>query len=482
RKTGATAKEMLLLAAAEKWKAAKTDCYAKDGYIHHQPSGNKLSYGELVAAASKLPVPSQPTLKDPSKFNILGKNAQRPDIPLKVSGKAVFGIDAEVPGMVYASIARCPVFGAKLVSFTDTDAKKLSGVSAVMKVKRIYGKYTYEGVAVVANSYWAALQGKKALKIDWDYGDKKAFDSTKWEAELRNKAKEEGIVVHTKGNFEEAFEAAPVKMEAMYETPMVSHSPMEPMNCTAKFEKNQLEVWVSIQGPDIIKRELSKVLDIPKDNIKVNVLFNGGGFGRRLYTDFVVEAAFIAKEIGKPVKVIWTREEDTQLGPFRPQTFSAMKAALNANGEVAAFQHKVIAPSLRASGNPQFDKTKADGTMVEGISEQQYQFGTMKNAYVYVDSHIPFAAWRSVTSSTLAFAHECFIDELAAKAGKDAMDYRIQLMKKDSDAQKVLIKLKNFANWEKPLPAGWGRGIAQYEFFAGLAAFVVEVSKQKEGG
>ncbi|GAC1529249.1 MAG: xanthine dehydrogenase family protein molybdopterin-binding subunit [Sediminibacterium sp.] len=483
RKTGAAAREMLVKAAGQQWNVPVEECYAANASVFHKPSGKSLSYGELVEAASKLEVPQNPVLKKPEDFKILGKSIQRPDIPLKVSGKAVFGIDAVVPGMVYASVERCQVLGSKLVSYDDKEALKIKGVLQVVKAERIMGKNRYEGIAVVADNYWAALQGRKALKVQWDYQGHDSFNSKDYEQGLKGLAKTDGITVHDTGNFDKAFSDAPVKTEAFYETPILAHATMEPMNCTVQWlnDGKNAEVWVSAQGPDSIKNEISKAHGIPADDIKVNILFNGGGFGRRLSSDYAVEAAGIAKAVGKPVKVIWTREDDIQLGPFRPMTFSAMKGALSADGKVLAFQHKVISPSISATQNSRYDTTQADNGMVEGISDQKYEFPNMKNAYVFSAIHVPMAPWRSVTSSTLAFAHECFIDELAVKAKKDPLLFRLELLTKESDTKKVLTKLRAFSNWDKPLPTGWGRGVAQYEFFAGLAANVVEVSKQKNG-
>jgi hypothetical protein len=271
-------------------------------------------------------------------------------------------------------------------------------------------------------------------------------------------------------------------VEAFYETPMVSHSPIEPMNALAKWTGDEnVEIWASTQVPRDVVTSFAKEYKIPEENVKVNVLFNGGGFGRRLYPDYIHEAVQIAKKVGKPVKVIWTREDDTKAGPFRPMTFSAMKAGLGADGKPLAFQHKVIAPSMMESDNGTFERNKEDGYMTEAISDQKYEIPNMGNAYVYSSLHIPIAAWRAVTSTTLAFAHECFMDELAVKAGKDPMTYRLELAKKDSDLFRILTKLKEVSKWDQPLPAGSSRGVAQYEFFAGHAGFVVEVSKKDKG-
>lgn len=482
RKLGAAAKEMLIKAAATQWKVPEAECYAEKGEVIHKPSGKKLGYGELAAAASKLPVPEKPKMKDPKDFKMLGKPSPRPDIPLKVNGTAVFGIDATVDGMVYASVEHCPVFRGKLVSLDDSEAKKIKGVIAVEKITRIVQSHRLDAVAVVADSFWTALQARKALKITWDYQGYDKFNSTAYDQTLRDLANKPGVPVKPTGDFAKAFASAPTKVEAFYETPMVSHSPIEPMNALAKWTGDQnVEIWASTQVPRGVVQEMSKEYKIPEENVKVNVLFNGGGFGRRLYPDYIHEAIQLAKKVGKPVKVLWTREDDTKAGPFRPMTFSAMKAGLGADGKPVAFQHKVISPSMTESDNGTFDRTKEDGNMTEAISDQKYEIPNMGNAYVYSSLHIPIAAWRAVTSTTLAFAHECFMDELAVKAGKDPMAYRLDIAKKDSDLFRILTKLKEVSGWDKALPAGSGRGVAQYEFFAGHAGFVVEVSKKDKG-
>lgn len=480
RKVGASAREMLIKAASQEWNVPVEECFAENANIVHQPTGKKLGYGELAEAASKIEVSQSPKLKDPKDFKILGKSSPRPDVPLKVNGRAQFGIDASVPGMVYASIERCPVFGSKLISYDATATKKVKGVIAVETCERIHGVYRSEGVAVIAENYWAAVQGRKALIVKWDNQGNENFNSKTYEQSLRDAAKEEGAVDHQQGDFDKAFAEAPVKLEAFYETPVVSHSPIEPMNCLANWhDGDKLEIWTSTQVPGNIVTEFSKTYGVIPENLKVNTLFNGGGFGRRLYPDYVHEAVQLTKKIGKPVKTIWTREDDTKQGPFRPMTYSAMKGALDAKGKAIAFQHKVIAPTLDMKKD--YDKTKTNGTMTEGISEQKYEIEHMKNLYVHHYLHTPLAAWRAVTSTTLAFSHECFIDEMAVAAKKDPLAFRLEMLTKESDTKNVLNKLKEVSQWNKPLPAGWGRGVAQYEFFAGLGGYVIEVSKKGTG-
>jgi isoquinoline 1-oxidoreductase beta subunit len=484
RKVGAAAREMLRTAASRQWNVPVQECIAADASIIHQPTGKKLGYGALVAVAATLAVPENPPLKDPAAFKILGKSMPRLDIPLKVNGRAVYGIDMELPGMVYASVERSPVFGSKLISYDDTATLQIKGVIRTVKAERVIGKNHYEGVAVIADNYWAALKGRKALKVTWDHQGFDTFSSTAFEQQLRDLAKNDGLPLdNNQGDFDAVMAAATHTLEALYETPIVAHAPMEPMNCLAHWQDgDKLDLWTSIQGADIIMDELPDVLGIPRENITPHISFVGGGFGRRLLADFAGEAARLSKATGKPVKVVWTREDDIQLGPFRPMTFSAMRGAVSADGKAIALQHKVIAPSIAATQDAKYDRTKVDSTMTEGINKQAYEIPNTKNAYVFVDTHIPLQYWRSVTSSTLAFAHECFIDELAAAAGKDPLDFRLAMLTKDSDTKRVLTKLRELSHWDRPLPKGWGRGIAQYEFFAGLAANVVEVSTKKDGG
>jgi isoquinoline 1-oxidoreductase beta subunit len=483
RKVGASAREMLIKAASDQWTVPVAECVAENATIIHKPSGRKLTYGQLAETAAKLPVPKEPKLKDPAQFTMLGKPMPRPDVPLKVTGQATFGIDSKVPNMVYASIERSPILGSKLVSFDAAQALKIKGVKQAVKVERVVGKNHYQGVAVIADNYWAALQGRKALKVTWDHQGYDTFNSVDFEKQLRDLAKSDGVIGHNTGDFDKTFAESPNQLEAFYETPILSHSTMEPMNALAHYQPDgKVTLWLSTQGGDLTRQEVARVLGVPMDNVTVHVQFNGGGFGRRITQDFASEAAMLSKTIGKPVKVIWTREDDTQLGPFRPMTFSAMRGALSADGKAVALQHKVIAPSIDATMNETYDKTKPDGTMLEGTNEQKYDIPNLNTRYVHADIHIPMTYWRSVTSSTLAFAHECFLDEMAHKAGQDPMAFRLSMLSKDSDTKRVLEKLKEVSGWDTPLPAGKGRGVAQWDFFAGLAGQVVEVSKTKDGG
>lgn len=483
RTVGASAREMLVGAAAKNWGVPAAECRAEAGMVIHTPTNRRVSYGDLAETAAAMEVPKKPQLKDPKDFKIIGKRAPRPDVPLKVKGQAVYGIDVEVPGMVYASIEHGTVFGSVLKAYNITETLAVKGVQRVLPIERTMGVYTTTGLAVIADNYWAALKGRRALQMTWDHQGNDQFNSAAYAEKLRQLGQTPGVVEKSQGNFETAFAGAATRMEAFYETPIVSHSPMEPMNCVAYWKKdNQLEIWVSTQVPADVVAEFSKEHGIPAENVKVHVTFNGGGFGRRLFNDCIGEAIRISKYINKPVKLIWTREDDTQLGPFRPMTFSAFKAGLDANGKLVAFQHKVISPSIDAALRPNYDKSKADETMMEGVSVQQYQIEHVENRYVHADFHIPLGYWRAVTSTTLAFSHECFIDELAVKAGMDPLAYRLGMVPVGSDTQRLLEKLKAVSHWGSSLPKGWGRGMAQWSFFAGHCAQVVEVSRRSDGG
>ena len=480
RKIGAAAKAVFITAASTRWQVDESTCYAENGKIIHKPSNKSLTYGELVEEASKLELPKDPKLKDPKDFKILGKVSKRPDIPLKTSGKAVFGIDVMLPDMLYATVERCPVLGGTLKSFDAGEALKVPGVEKVVETERIVGKHHFTGVAVIANSYWNAMQGRKKLKIEWDTKGYESFNSKDYENNLRKLASQEGIIDKNIGAIDMVKISPQNTIEAFYETPMIAHHTLEPMNCVAQVQGDKAEVWTSTQVPSTIvgggPNDVPKLAGFASENVKLHSMFIGGGFGRRLYPDYIVEALNVAKHTDKPVKVIWSREDTTTQGPFRPMTFSQLSGSFSDDGKLVAFTHKVISPSYQESVRKDFDKTKVDGTMVEGIAEQDYEISNIKTSYVRADYHVPVAAWRSVTSSTLAFAHECFIDELAVKAGKDPFDFRVELLSKPSDTKRVFEKLRELSGWDQPLPKNKGRGVAQWKFFAGQCAQVVEVS------
>jgi isoquinoline 1-oxidoreductase beta subunit len=484
RKIGASAREVFIEAASLQWKVDAGSCYAENGKVFHKPTNRSLTYGELVVKASKLDLSKEPKLKDPKDFKILGKMASRPDVPLKTCGKAEFGIDVRLPGMLYASVERCPVIGGTLKSFDATEALKIAGVKKIGSVERVIGKYHSVGVAVIANSYWTALNARKKLKIEWDTASFETFNTSAYEDSLRTLVNQEGLLDKNIGSIDTLNLKPQNTIEAFYETPMQAHHTLETLNCVAQVRGNKVEIWTSTQVPSSVtgtgETDLHKYIGIPPENIQLHNKFIGGGFGRRLYIDFIVEAVNIAKLTDKPVKLIWSREDATEQGPFRPMTFSQLKGGFSDDGKLLAFQHKVISPSLQEARDGIFDKTKVDSAMVEGIGVQAYEFPNLKTSYVRADFHVPVASWRSVTSSTVAFPPECFLDELAYKANKDPMEFRLELLSNPSDTKRVLLKLKEMSHWDEPLPKGKGRGVAQWEFFAGLGGQVVEVTYRPE--
>jgi len=480
RKIGASAKAVFIAAACRKWSAKEDDCYASNGKIFHKPTNRLYTYGALIEEASAIEIPKEPKLKDPKDFTIIGKQKHRSDVPLKTNGAAVFGIDMKVPGMLYATIERCPIICGTVKSFDQDETLKMPGVQKVVEVERIMGIYHSVGVAVIADSYWNAIQARKKLKIEWDTKGYENFNTTDYENHLRTLAREDGLIDKNIGDVNTVNLSSQNIIEAFYETPMVAHHALEPMNCVAEVRDDKVEIWTSSQVNSTITgsgaNDLHNFIGFSPDNIKLHAAFVGGGFGRRLNIDYIIEAVNIAKQINRPVKLIWSREDTTQYGPYRPMTFSQLKGGIDSDGRLVMFQHKVISPSYSEAMRPGFDIKTVDGTMVEGIGEQAYEIPNLQTSYVRAEFHVPVAAWRSVTSSTLAFAHECFMDELAHKAGKDPLEFRLSLLTRDSDLKKVLLKLKECSDWDKPLPKNKARGMAQWEFFAGLCAQAVEVT------
>ncbi len=480
RKVGAAAKAVFTTAASTKWQVDEADCYAENGRIIHRPTKKSAAYGDLLEEASKIELSKEPRLKDPKDFKIVGKQAHRPDVPMKTNGTAIFGTDVQLPGMVYATVERCPVIGGTLKSFDPAEALKVPGVLKIAEVERIVGIYSYIGVAVIANSYWTALQGREKLKIEWDTKGYETYNSVDYDQYLRKQAGEEGMIDKNIGDVKSVKTSPQNTVEAFYETPVIAHHTLEPMVCVAQVTGDKVEIWSSNQVPNLLTgsgaNDLPALTGFKPENVKYHNMFIGGGFGRRLYYDYIVEAVNVAKLIDKPVKTLWTREDCVKKGPWRMMTFSKMSGAISDGGNLLAFQHKVIGPNFHESLFKTFDKTRLDPSMVEGIGSQDYEIPNLKTSYVKTESHIPGAAFRSVVSSTICFPHECFIDEMAYKAGKDPMDFRLNMVADTSDTKKLLQKLKEVSNWNQPLPKHKGRGVAQWKFFGCQCGYVVEVS------
>lgn len=478
-KLGATAREMLVEAAAKKWGATKSECYAQNGFVIHKGSGKKFGYGELVSDASKLEPPKEVALKNPKDYTIIRKPLRRQDTPMKTNGAAIFGLDKKLPGMLYAVVERSPRFVGKVKSFDDAATRKVPGVRHVVKVSRDVFGNMLEGVAVVADNTWAAMEGRKVLRIEWD-DTGFPYHSTE---QLYNKMKEQlkGDVssFRTQGNFNAAYAKADKKLEALYETPYESHSNMEPLNCIANVTDDRCEIWGPIQAPDWIQGSLAGHLGLPMDKVTINMTFLGGGLGRKAFTDYPYEAAMLSKAIKAPVQVVWTREDDMTAGPFRPGMVYQLKGGLSKNGKITAMETKAAGQDM-GTQEPGADKSNYMGDVVEGLLED-YMKSIPHNAFgsAPLDSPIPVMWWRSVYASTNGFAYESFMDEMALAAGKDPMDFRREHLY-NSRYHSLISKLEEVSGWKKR-GKNEGYGVAITECFASTVGEVVKVSKKPDG-
>ncbi len=483
RKAGAAARELLIKAAAEKWKVPAGECYAESGKIHHKPTGRSFGYGELSDLAATFEVPANPALKKPEDFKILGKYNPRLDVPDRVSGKAVYGIDIEVPDMVYARMVHSPGIHDSLVGFDDTETRKIKGVLDVFRSERAMPHTKTDAVAVVAANYWAAHKGAMALKVEWQKSnDLKLQNSADYFAEMYREAGGTGINHEETGDFDAIFKNSDNKLEAIYETPFLAHAPIEPENATVHVKDDgTVEIWAPVQGPDGTLSDVSRYLGIPPEKIKVNVTLLGGAFGRKAYLDFVLEACDISRKIKKPVKLIWSREDDISQGPYRPAMLSKMRGVLSPQGAPEALHHHAIGESIMGQVFRGLKPTQADPWLGEELSQKNhnYAFPVHKMSYTRVKTSIPIVWWRSVYASNFGWGQECFVDELAHKAGKDPIQFRLGLLGDAPRFRNVLETLAEKAAWDKPLPAGKARGIAVFRSFDSISAACIFVSKNE---
>lgn len=499
RRAGAAAREMLISAAAARWNVNTNTCVAKDGGVMHGSRNNFLTYGELVNDAAKLPIPNLNTvpLKNSDDFTIVGKATPRFEGAAKTNGKAKFGLDSRVPGMQYAVVARCPIFGAKLKSFDATKAKTVAGVRDVFAIDPVgEGAFSTGGVAVVADNSWAAIQGRNALKIEWDNGPHATESSQTLHKQFLDNAAKPGKVIRNDGDADAAVASASRKVDATYEFPFAAHATMEPMNCTVHIRPDSAEAWVPTQAPQWAQDVIAGVSKLPKDKIKVNTTLMGGGFGRRYMADFVMEAAQISKQTGRPVQVLWTREDDMQHDFYRPASYHHFSGAIDDEGNIAAWKHFQTSTSIEAMWSPK-GKEAPEKSEFATAAFIPYQTPNYRIEYALAESGVPRAWWRSVEHSTSGFVVECFVDELAAAAGTDPLEFRLRSIGSDrkipdfTDPKegkpldtvrlKGVLKLASEkAGWGSPLPKGVARGIAAYYSFNTYTAAVAEVS-MKDG-
>ncbi len=479
RKSAASVREMLVMAAAQKWGVPPATCRASGGSVFHPTSRRTAKYGELLADAARITPPANPKLKDPKDFKFIGKPVKRLDTASKVNGTGIFGIDVVVPGMLHATIFRSPVFGGMVKSVDDAAAKAVKGVRHIVPVGY--------GVGVVADSYWAAKKGRDALKVVWNEG---AMANVSSESIYRDyaAAADSGKRIEAKkiGDVGAAKAKAAKTMEAVYYAPFLAHATMEPMNATADVRPESCEIWSGIQGQLIIQNVVAKTLGIPQEKVTVNTTLLGGGFGRRIGIDYVMDAVALSKAVGRPVKVVWTREDDMQNDFYRPATYNKMSAGLDAAGKPVFWDQQIVNSSIIAPLAPiffgaPFGENQLDDSSVEGASNLPYDVQNLQVDWIRKESGVPVGFWRSVGSSHTAFSTECFLDEMALAAKKDPLEFRLSLLAKHPRHAGVLKLAAEKAGWSKPAPKGIFRGLAVHESFGSYVAQVAEISVGKDG-
>lgn len=474
RQAGAVCRTLLINAAAQTWKVDPTSCVAKAGVVYHEATSRKAGYGELVKVASTLPVPASVVLKDPKDFKLIGTSAKRLDTPDKVNGLAKFGIDVQLENLKFAVIATSPVFGGKLLSVDDSKALKMPGVLQVVKVDN--------AVAVIGVHTWAAKRGLAALEIEWDEGKSAQVSTSDLVNDLREAAKKPGAVAKKEGNATKAYKTAKQTHSVVYEQPFLAHATMEPMNCTVEVSASGCDVWVGTQIPTFAQGMAAKTLGIPVEKVRLHNFLIGGGFGRRLEFDGVVQAVKIAQHVNGPVKVIWTREEDIQHDMFRPYYYDQISAGLDDNGKPVAWSHRIVGSSIMARFAPPAVKNGVDPDAVEVSAEPPYALPNLYVDYVRVEPRdVPTAFWRGVGPTRGTFVVESFIDELAHLAKVDPVKYRLDLLSKTPRLKNALQVAVNKSDWGKPLSKGKGRGVSVMHAFGSFLAMVVDVTVNDDG-
>jgi isoquinoline 1-oxidoreductase beta subunit len=474
RHAGATAKSMLVAAAAKRWSVDPKSCRAQSGEVLHPPTGRRIKYGDLAAAAARMPVPESVALKRPGKFKLIGTPAKRLDTPAKVNGSALFGIDARPPGVKIATLAQSPVFGGRLKSLDASAAKGVKGVRQIVELD--------DAVAVVADHMGAAKKGLMALAIEWDHGPHAKLSTDQLVAELEEATLESGPVAQNIGDVDRAIASAVTKVEATYQVPFLAHATMEPMNCTVHVRKDGCDVWVGTQVMARAQAAAAEVTGLPLDKVVVHNYLIGGGFGRRLEVDGVTRAAQIAMHVDGPVKVVWTREEDIQHDMYRPCFFDRISAGLDEKGMPVAWNHRFAGSSIIARWLPPGFSNGLDSDTTEGAIDLVYALPSLHVEYLRVEpSGIPTAFWRSVGPSHNVFVTESFLDELAVAAKQDPVTYRRTLLAKAPRAKGVLDLAAQKAGWGQPLPKGVGRGVSVQHAFATYVAQVAEVEVSRDG-
>ncbi|HET9726828.1 MAG TPA: molybdopterin cofactor-binding domain-containing protein [Gemmatimonadales bacterium] len=494
RKAGATARHLLIAAAAARWDVEPGSCRTEAGVVVHRPSGRRASYGSLAAAAARLPVPGDVPVKSRAAYRLIGTRVAGVDNAAIVTGRAIYGIDARVPGMLHASVVH-PPFGHRLVSVDESRARRVPGVVRVVRIEPLPSPlHLREGVAVLAEFTWAAMQGVRALEARWAPVGGPPVDSTAIRAAMLRAVERPGEPVRHDGDVDAAFAGAARVFEATYEVPLLAHAAMEPINCLADVRHDRAELWGPMQDPDGVRALAARVTGLDAKRITVHMTRSGGGFGRRLISDYGAEAAYLSKAAGRPVQVVWTREEDLSQDFYRPCGVHRLRAALSADGRVIAWDQRLANPSryayAKAEGPPVSSELYADDFPARCIDN-------LRMTYALVESGIPGGAWRSTLHSSNAFAVQSFMDELAHATGRDPLTFRLDLLGAPRELEYaghggpvfdtgrlagVLRLAAERAGWSRALAAGRARGLAGHFTFGSYAAHVVEVSRDPSGG
>jgi CO/xanthine dehydrogenase Mo-binding subunit len=490
RKAGAQARAMLIGAAARTWGVPASECATGEGFVRHESSGRRLSYGALVPVASALEVPAEPALKDPKRFRYLGRPSRRLDTAPKVDGSARYGIDTRLPGMVFACVARCPVFGRPLTGYDADQARAVPGVIDVVALEQgelvigDFWRFELPGaVAVVAENSWAAMRGCKALDCRWEPAG--GLDSAQLSRIFRDRSAQAGRLGRNDGDAETALARAATVIEADYDVPFLAHATMEPMNCTADARAGRCDVYAPTQDPGTVSQLAQALTGLDASAVEVHTTIMGGGFGRRFEMDWVIDSIRVSKAISRPVQVVWTREHDMQHDNYRPASYHVLRGGLDRAGKLVAWTHRVVAPSVIAWHAPGVlppGSAAAAGEALDGAADLAYAIPNLRVDYCPVQTPVPVGWWRSVYASQTCFANETFLDEIARGAGRDPLDLRRELLADSPRHLAVLNRAAELAGWGTPLPAGRGRGIAIHKFFSdAIVAEVAEVTVGEKG-
>ena len=507
RKAGAAAREMLIAAAAAQWNVPRSECRAESSFITHTSTQRKLAYEKLIAAASKLQPPADPPLKNPSEFTLIGKPTRRSDTKLKITGTADFGLDTRVPGMLFASVERSPVYGGTPRRFNADEVKAAPHVRTVIEVKSAHlthqfgdtsgpgsRNYTCAGVAVVADSTWAAMQARKLLKVEWNEPPSASESTASLREEMLRLASEPAAVIRSDGDFEKSHAAAATKIEAVYEVPFLAHATMEPVNCTAHVRGDSCELWAPTQVPGAAADSVASALGIPRERVKVHVTFIGGGFGRRLIQDYAVEAALVSRDAGAPVQVVWSREDDIRHDFYRPAAVHVLHAGLDAQGQLVSWRHRGSSPSIDNFYNGTGISPQS-AAQVESLDFPALFVPNFRLEFAVAESVMPLGYWRSVSASGNQFVLSSFFDEAAHAAGRDPLEFLLAAFGParkipvgdgqplDVGRRRAVVELvAEKSHWHEALTAGRGRGIAVGFGWGSYVAHVAEVTCDAKQG